>query len=231
MSMKICTKCNTEYPKTLKFFHNNKRRYDGFNGICKKCINNQVKSYNYLETKKEIRQNYYESNKENISNNKKAYYIKNKEMINAKYKEYYNSKLEYHRNRSKGKRSYNPERNRESFENKYNNCPVFNLSHKYRARLNNVLRYNHFKKSNNSIDFLGCCWEDLTRHLHETFEENYGIAREHIPWKEVHIDHILPASLAMSQEDIKELFHYKNLQLLFKEDNLKKTNKIDWKIS
>ncbi len=61
----------------------------------------------------------------------------------------------------------------------------------------------------------------------KTFKDNYGY-----DWdgkEEVHIDHIIPISTAESEEDIVRLCHYSNLQLLKAEDNLEKSDKIDWK--
>ena len=41
-----------------------------------------------------------------------------------------------------------------------------------------------------------------------------------------HIDHIIPLSTANTEEDILNLCHYTNLQPLWAEDNIKKSNKI-----
>ena len=46
--------------------------------------------------------------------------------------------------------------------------------------------------------------------------DNYG------KW---HIDHIIPLSSANSEDDIYKLCNYTNLQPLWAEDNLKKSNK------
>jgi hypothetical protein len=50
--------------------------------------------------------------------------------------------------------------------------------------------------------------------------DNYGL----YGW---HLDHIVPISTAKSEEDVKQLSHYSNIQPLWAEDNLKKSNKYD----
>ncbi len=64
--------------------------------------------------------------------------------------------------------------------------------------------------------------------LLETFKENYGY--EWDGKEEVHIDHIIPLAIAETEEDVYELCYYENLQLLKAKDNLKKHDKLDYKI-
>jgi hypothetical protein len=49
--------------------------------------------------------------------------------------------------------------------------------------------------------------------------ENYGL----YGW---HIDHIIPLASANTEDELLKLFHYTNLQPLWAEENLLKSNKI-----
>lgn len=77
---------------------------------------------------------------------------------------------------------------------------------------------------------LGCDYNYLFKHLCDSFEYNYGIGRQYIIWKDVHIDHIIPISSAVTESCVVRLNHYSNLQLLFAEDNIEKSNKLDYVI-
>lgn len=46
---------------------------------------------------------------------------------------------------------------------------------------------------------------------------------------EWHLDHVTPLSTAETPEDIKRLWHYTNLQPLWKFENEEKSNLLDWR--
>ena len=105
---------------------------------------------------------------------------------------------------------------------------LFNLKLVLRNQLGRVL--NKKQKVENNIkvlDLLGCSIKYLKEHLEKKFKpgmswNNYG----NLGW---HIDHIKPLSLAKSAEDVAEgkFFHYTNLQPLWAEENIKKSNKYE----
>ncbi len=83
-----------------------------------------------------------------------------------------------------------------------------------------------YKKGSKSQDILGCSYIEFKKYLESKFEngmswENYG------QW---HIDHIIPISWGKSEQEVYELNNYKNLQPLWKFDNLSKGNIINRKI-
>jgi hypothetical protein len=80
-----------------------------------------------------------------------------------------------------------------------------------------------YSKSKKNIELIGCDWPSLREHIENLFQngmtwENYGM----YGW---HIDHIIPLSSAKTLEELEKLCHYTNLQPLWAEDNLKKSNK------
>ena len=101
---------------------------------------------------------------------------------------------------------------------------------KYKLKKNLQRRIIHAikgeTKSASTMKLIGCTINELIIHLEKKFTKrmswsNYG------KWQ---IDHIIPCSrfnLIESSEQEK-CFNYKNLQPLWKEDNLEKSNKLDW---
>jgi hypothetical protein len=80
------------------------------------------------------------------------------------------------------------------------------------------------KKDRKTFDIIGCTPQFLKEHLENQFVgdmnwNNHGL----FGW---HIDHIIPLSSAKTEEELYKLCHYSNLQPLWAEDNLKKSNKI-----
>lgn len=83
-------------------------------------------------------------------------------------------------------------------------------------------------KSTTTIKLIGCNIKELKCHLESQFTEgmswdNYG------DW---HVDHIIPCDAfdLKDKKQQKECFHYTNLQPLWAEDNLKKSNKLNYEI-
>lgn len=83
-------------------------------------------------------------------------------------------------------------------------------------------------KSGRTIELLGCSGNELRQHLESQFTtgmawENYGRGRG--KW---HIDHIIPCSafdLARAEHQ-RRCFHFSNLQPMWAEENLAKSNKL-----
>lgn len=134
---------------------------------------------------------------------------------------------ERHRERQK-KYYYNNidktrERRRNYQNNRFKNDPEFRLSRNIRSRLYEFLKFRKIIKRNTTEEIVGCTKEFLKEHIEKQFTE--GMTWDLIG-KHIHIDHIIPLSSAKTEEEIYQLCHYTNLQPLWAEDNLKKSNKI-----
>jgi 5-methylcytosine-specific restriction endonuclease McrA len=115
------------------------------------------------------------------------------------------------------KRTYNKERQLERYKkNKVN----FNFSRRMRKSLNGI------KESKSWETLVDYSLEELKLHLERQFTEgmswdNYG---------EWHIDHIIPVSSfniqTLDDENFKKCWSLENLQPLWAEQNIKKSNKI-----
>jgi hypothetical protein len=102
--------------------------------------------------------------------------------------------------------------------------PGFKLLKTLRNRLGSALRSQKAIKSNKTMDLVGCSIPYLRGYLEAKFKE--GMTWEnHGEW---HIDHIKPcASFNLLDENgQKKCFHYKNLQPLWANENLSKSDKI-----
>lgn len=87
------------------------------------------------------------------------------------------------------------------------------------------LKHSNIIKTTTHMQLIGCTVDELKEHINKQLNDdmtfdNYGL------WE---IDHIIPVSSFdfNSQSEIIECFNYKNLQPLWREDNIKKSNKIN----
>lgn len=153
-----------------------------------------------------------------ICNNilKRKVAIKHREKCNIKAKEW---------------RKNNPEKNRARklayHHKKYRVCPIYRLKMRIKGRMYGVI--NGFCSSRTE-ELLGCTPKEYKEYLENKFWkdmtwENQGVNG----W---HIDHIIPlASFDLTnEEELKKAFHYTNTQPLWASDNLKKKDKLNYKV-
>ena len=110
-----------------------------------------------------------------------------------------------------------------NFNQKYNTDPLCKLKKIMRVAVHNALKSKGKKKSKTQ-DILGCSWDELKSHIEKQFKP--GMTWENHTYYGWHIDHIYPISLAKSEEEVYRLSHYTNLQPLWWDENLNKSNKI-----
>lgn len=171
-------------------------------------------------------QKHREKNSEKVKAQKQKSYILNKETLNRKRREEYPSKkekilVEVQKYQSKNRekialrmKEYVKERRKIDIQ--------FRLACNLRSRLNIAIKSN--QKKGSAVKDLGCSISEFKFYLEGKFKDtmswgNYG------KW---HIDHIIPLTyfdLSKRKEFLKAC-HYTNLQPLWAEENIKKSNKI-----
>jgi hypothetical protein len=230
MEIKVCTKCNLE--KDICEFGKLKSSRDGYRYFCKKCRNNIEKTYegsNVSERKKKWRnnnkekiKNHYQETKQTILDYQKKYREENLDKIKERGKKYYNINKKEILDKNKIYRK-NTKNIRNIYESKKKkNDPIYSLLCGMRSRLCNYLKMCGVTKRNKTFDIVGCSPQFLKEHLETQFTDG-------MTWdnrSEWHIDHIIPLSSAKTEDELYKLCHYTNLQPLWAEDNLKKSNKI-----
>ena len=211
METKICTKCNIE--KDLSNFRKEKRTKMGLQSQCKEC----EKEYRLKNREKQIiyMKQYYKNNKEILSNKNKIYRENHKEEKRKQDKLY--------------RETHKKERNiRELTRKEKDN--IYKLKCNIRGMIKNSFRRRGFKKKQKGEEIYGCTVNELIEHLIKTYENNYNERWDWKYLKDVHVDHIIPLASANTEEDVKKLCHYTNLQLLKAKDNLDKKDSLEWEL-
>lgn len=200
-----------------KHYLTNKEKYSNSHQKWRKenpeCISNYSKLY-------------YIKNKESLIERGRKYYDTNKDNILEKCKEYVKNNFDKTSNYQKKYRENNKEKLR-NYKYYYNKTRretdiLFNLRNNISHRVREFLKVKNITKNNKTFEIVGCSPQFLSEYLQKQFVD--GMTWENR--SEWHIDHIIPLSSAKTEEEIYKLCHYTNLQPLWAEDNLKKSNKI-----
>jgi|688.fasta_scaffold29184_15 hypothetical protein len=132
---------------------------------------------------------------------------------------------EYGKKYRNGKnRKYYLENKRKSHKEYYHNNTQYKLGHLLRVRLWQSIKKSDLRTEKSTIELLGCSKEEFMQYLETKFSE--GMNWDNWSLNGWHIDHIRPiSSFDLSDpEQVKECFHYSNLQPLWAIDNLKKSD-------
>lgn len=205
---KKCSVCSKNLPlESFQFLNKNNpnsiHKIGTRRARCKNCFNIYRKNKWRKNEKNKLKEkNYREDNKYKQSKRIKLWKKQNKERVKKT-----NS------SRSKIRRLTD-----KSFKIRSN------LSRRINHALTNHFKDKKIKKNIKTLDLLGCSVEKLIKHLEKKFHKgmdwkNYG------KWE---IDHIIPcAKFNLEHLDQQKIcFNYKNLQPLWKIDNIKKSDKI-----
>ena len=162
-----------------------------------------------------------------LKEKRRLYYLNNKEKVLKVNQLWKKNNPERIRQTLKLWRKNNPEKKnflqRKYRKNRKERDPMFKVLSNLRTRIHEVLTAKYIVKEATTKKLTGCTLEYLKNYLEKKFKDgmswdNYG------QW---HIDHIRPCASFNLLDPIEQkiCFHYTNLQPLWAEDNLKKSNK------
>lgn len=153
--------------------------------------------------------------KKRKSKNHKKWSEKNRDHLNEYHQKWREKNIDKHR---KYKRDY--ERNRKATD------PLYKLISNFRTAIYQVLKESNVDKNEHYFDILPYSQGELIQHLENQFTDdltwdNYG---------EWHVDHITPISSfnirEMGDEEFIKCWSLENLQPLWGEENIRKSNSI-----
>jgi hypothetical protein len=156
-----------------------------------------------------------DKNKEYMSEKSKKWFLENKDKWNKYIKEYRENNPDKIR---QIKRDY--ERNRKASD------PLYKLISNFRTAIYQVLKESNVEKNRHYFDILQYTPEELIIHLESQFKDtmswdNYG---------EWHVDHKLPITSfnieVMGDKEFMKCWALENLQPMWGEENIRKSNKI-----
>ena len=193
------------------------------------------KNKNEEKIKKRAKE-YRKENYESISDYKKEYYIKNKEQLNKKSKIYRgknkqklsNRQKIYIKNNQKSIKDYRKQyyiRNKDSIIKKTSEWNkqrmktdiIFKLKRNISANIRTSLNKKGYKKNMRTHNILKCEYDFFMEWINGIASNGhqYGFG-------DLHLDHVVPMSLAQTEEEAILLNHYSNLQLLSADENHRK---------
>lgn len=225
-----CKECNREYYREYRKAHierirENARKYVAshraeHNEYNKRWSKENVEKKREWAHKKMLDAAY----REKINERKRIRYYK--VMSDEKNREKRN---EYSRNLEREKRKnpdYRAKMTTESIKRRNERIKVdavFKASIRIRNLIRTSLKSNGYTKRSRTYEIIGCDYDTLWEHLKQSWLDNYGQEWNGEPY---HIDHIIPLATAKTEQDIINLCHYTNLQLLTPFDNMSKHDKL-----
>ena len=169
----------------------------------------------FIGGKKVADKKYREKNKKRLDEYTKNWYEENKEHRKQYLKEYREKNIDKIR---EVKRAY--EKHRKDTD------PIYKLISNFRTAIYQVLKESNVEKNGHYFEILGYTPEELINHLEKQFKDgmtwdNYG---------DFHIDHIIPISSfniqEIGDEEFMKCWSLSNLQPMWGEENIRKSNKI-----
>ena len=233
-----CKNCNKKYNKKnlTNYYSRNKEKINlqqkEYRLRNKERINRLQRQY-YLENQNKCKlfsRKYWRKNKKSNSLRNKQYSIKHKDKIRNYKKQYWLNNKNKTIIKNKQYRLTHKQELREQKriyeKQKRNGDPNYKISCNCRNRIRLAIRNNW--KANRTSALIGCSVPELKLHIEKQWQigmnwKNWGYGND--KW---HIDHIIPCAFFDMSDPVEQYmcFNYSNLQPLWQQDNIKKSDKI-----
>ena len=185
-----------------KYYANNKEKFS---------LYGKQKYKNESEKIKQRVRSFAQKNQELLKQRRKEYYKRNKEKDNERCRLY---RLKNKQEISKKKYEYKLKRLKTDL--------LFCFIQRVRSSINTSISKMGYQKNTKTEKILGCSYKEFKTYFESLFKDGMSWENRNL-W---HIDHIIPISTAKNEEEAIKLNHYTNLQPLWAEENIKKSNKI-----
>jgi hypothetical protein len=155
--------------------------------------------------KRQYYNDYIKKNKDKIKKDRKAYNIKNKDK-NKSYSLEWRDKNKYY--------------SAEYFKLRKKTDLLFKLRCNISSNMSSAIKRQGYSKKTKTYNILKCNYDFFMQYLNGIASNGYtyGIG-------DLHLDHVIPISLAETEDEILLLSHYSNYQLLSADENLAKSNR------
>jgi hypothetical protein len=245
MDKKVCSKCGDEKP--IEEFNYRNKNKGTYKPSCKLCTSFYQKKWReeggervkvLLKKSKKKHKNKISEEKRIIREEKmieKERLLREKEerkkqreqnkLIKEQKSLEYKKLMEYYKTDEWKEIKKEKERVRKNkrYKDRWENDNLFAIKVRLRNLIRNSFRRGGYKKFNTSTeDIVGINYDEFKVYLESKFVDGMN-------WDnrgEWHIDHRIPLSSAKSEEELRKLCYYTNLQPLWSEDNIKKSDKI-----
>lgn len=188
--------------------------------ICRVCNVEKPLTPEYYNKRKDSSDGYSNDCRKCRLEYKKKYRSENKESLKEKRKELYWNNKEHELKKSSEWKKNNRDRINYNKRERLKSDPLFNMEVKIRKTICNSFKRRGWDKTSKTQKILGCNFPEFKIHIEGLFQEGMSF-NNHGEW---HYDHIVPLSTATCEDDIIRLNHYTNIQPLWAEDNLRKSN-------
>ena len=134
---------------------------------------------------------------------------------------------DYYQKNKEDRQKWQTEYRKENWDKikKYRKLPEIHLVRMQSKYVSSRIKKAGGTKSQSSGKYLGCTTKELMVHLEKQFQP--GMSWDNHGFRGWHIDHIRPCNSfdLTDEEQVRKCFHYTNLQPLWAEENMRKSNK------